>query len=233
MLRRQDSISSTYSTFRGPWFFIFWVAFISGVLFVASYHVSFGNKRFSCRAEHIIYSSKLVEADEDQFWQDREPNLSCRPRYPKIIVYNRVPKAGSTTLIAILKELAKENNFDFVMPEPYHDHELVKQAILDALISGKKTVICNHFNYPEFLYAKNIAYINILREPVDRCVSSYYYARYGQRKSVWREEHLLRYGTLMSSSDLHDAILMMDSIKQMRFIFWVLLLQKCRKSDIG
>ena len=122
---------------------------------------------------------------------------SCEPKEPQIIIYNRIPKAGSTTLMTILEKLADRNNYNFVTPEPYHDHWKVKRAVVKALDSGGRTVICNHFNFPEFLYGKDIAYVNILRNPVDKCVSTYYYARYGYREVEWKEEHVKLYGRFL------------------------------------
>ena len=119
---------------------------------------------------------------------------SCTPLDPQIIVYNRIPKAGSTTLISLLTTLATLNDFDLILPEPYYDHAAARNAILSALVSGKKTIICNHFNFPEILYSDRIAYINVMRHPVDRCTSWYYYTRYGDRNRDLKAGILQQYG---------------------------------------
>ena len=106
----------------------------------------------------------------------------CSPRDPQVIVYNRIPKAGSTTILDLLHRLSSTNAFALIRPMPYYNHTAARNAILAALSSGKRTVVCNHFNFPELLYGVgNIAYINVMRNPVDRCISWYHYSRYGDR----------------------------------------------------
>lgn len=121
-------------------------------------------------------------------WED------CTPRRPQVLVYNRIPKAGSSTMIALIQELAKRNDFDFVLPVPYYDHTAARGAIFDALASGRRTLVCNHFNFPQLLYADRVAYMNVMRKPVDRCTSLYYYTRYGDRSRALKAEVLARYG---------------------------------------
>jgi hypothetical protein len=105
----------------------------------------------------------------------------CGPLDPQVIIYNRIPKAGSTTIITLLRRLSWANGFNLSMPMPYYDHTAARQAILDAIASGNRTVVCNYFNFPEILYGDSIAYVNVMRDPVDRCTSEYYYLRYGDR----------------------------------------------------
>ena len=126
------------------------------------------------------------------------PSLSpCSPRDPQVIVYNRIPKAGSSTILNLLKNLSSVNNFALISPTPYYNHSVARDAILAALSSGKRAVVCNHFNFPELLYGKNdIAYINVMRDPVDRCISTYYYSRYGDRSNSEKREVLGRYGDI-------------------------------------
>lgn len=103
----------------------------------------------------------------------------CAPRHPQIMVYNRIPKAGSTTLLVLLDKLAVANDFDVVMPTPYYDHPAALASIGAALASGRRTLVCNHFNYPELQYGGGqVAYMNVMRHPVDRCTSVYYYLRW-------------------------------------------------------
>jgi Sulfotransferase family len=138
---------------------------------------------------------------------------SCTPRDPQVIVYNRIPKAGSTTLISLLSHLAEKNNFTLVLPTPYYNHAAARDAVLTALKTGKRTVVCNHFNFPEILYGSSngngnnnlvnnkikknnqqVAYINVMRNPVDRCASFYYYTRYGDRSKQLKTNTIEQYG---------------------------------------
>lgn len=112
---------------------------------------------------------------------------------PLVLVYNRIPKAGSTTLMALAKELADRNGFRMVTPEPYYDHSKIRRAIFDAIASDTKTLVVNHFHFPEIVYGDQIAYMNIMRDPVNRSVSDYYYLRYSSRRgnhaAKYRETH--------------------------------------------
>ncbi|KAG7672294.1 hypothetical protein Ndes2526B_g06713 [Nannochloris sp. 'desiccata'] len=131
---------------------------------------------------------------------------ACTPRDPQVIVYNRIPKAGSTTLISLLSHLAGKNNFTLVLPTPYYSHPAARNAVLTALTTGTRTVICNHFNFPEILYGgsidasninrntQQVAYINVMRNPVDRCASFYYYTRYGDRNKQLKKNTIDQYG---------------------------------------
>jgi hypothetical protein len=136
---------------------------------------------------------------------------SCTPRDPQVIVYNRIPKAASSTLIYLLSHLAEKNNFTLILPTPYYNHPAARDAVLTALATGTRTVVCNHFNFPEILYGgggggidvttinrykEQIAYINVMRHPVDRCASYYYYTRYGDRSRQLKKDTIDQYGNL-------------------------------------
>jgi hypothetical protein len=121
-------------------------------------------------------------------WED------CAPRRPHVLVYNRIPKAGSSTMIALIQRMAERNDFDFVLPVPYYNHTAARGAIFAALASGRRTLVCNHFNFPQLLYADRVAYMNIVRKPVERCTSVYYYTRYGDRARALKADVLARYG---------------------------------------
>lgn len=118
----------------------------------------------------------------------------CEERDPQIIVYNRIPKTGSTTMVALLNKLALRNNFHVIFPRPFYSHSAVRKAIADAISSGQQIMICNHFNFPEIKYGTKLAYINILRSPVNRCFSGYYYSRYGDRDTDLKATYVAEYG---------------------------------------
>ena len=100
----------------------------------------------------------------------RDSQKECKPRNPMVLVYNRIPKAGSTTMRLLLEKLAERNGFVYVRPFPRHNHTVAADAIFEALISKKKTLVEDHFAFPEIGYSTRVDYINVVRDPADRCV---------------------------------------------------------------
>lgn len=119
----------------------------------------------------------------------------CSPLHPKVIVYNRIPKAGSSTLIELLRTMSKANKFRVLLPSPKHDPVAARNAIVYALESNTTSVIVQHFHFPDIIDDR-LAYINVMRNPVDRCVSAYYYLRYGPRGESAKATALRRYGNM-------------------------------------
>ena len=91
------------------------------------------------------------------------------------IVYNRVNKAGSAAMIALLQFLAQRNNFNVIKEKHEHfflDHEHLLKTLNDL---PDNTVYVNHCNYIEHKSIDDYVWINIVREPIDRAQSLYYY----------------------------------------------------------
>ena len=119
-------------------------------------------------------------------------NWQCWSK-PLVLVYNRIPKAGSSTMIGLAKALAVKNGFRMVTPEPYYSHMKIRRAIFDAISTNTKTLIANHFYFPEIVYSNAIEYMNMMRDPVERLMSDYYYLRSLERRGnhavVYRQKH--------------------------------------------
>ena len=122
----------------------------------------------------------------------------CQPKEPTVLVYNRVPKAGSSSMTSLLNKLSSKHDFDLVgwFDMPSHDYEKVREVIQTALKKNRKTVVAQHFHFPELVDGDRVAYINVLRDPVSRCTSQYYYLRYGDRDEKDRQKIIDRYGDL-------------------------------------
>jgi len=80
-------------------------------------------------------------------------------------------------MIKLVKELSQRNDFEVVIPRSYN-YTAANIAILDAIAAKRKTFIVNHFKFPEIFVDDQIGYINVMRHPIDRCISWYYYSRY-------------------------------------------------------
>lgn len=102
-----------------------------------------------------------------------------------IVFFNRVPKVGSQTLMELLRRLSIKNNFGFHQ-DAVQRVETIRlppedQADLSGLISSYEPpgVFIKHIvftNLSEYGYPEPI-YINMVRDPVERVISWYYYVR--------------------------------------------------------
>jgi hypothetical protein len=108
---------------------------------------------------------------------------------PLVLVYNRIPKAGSTSLMTLAKELSIKNGFSMVTPEPYFAHDKIRRAIFHAIVTNTRTLVVNHFHFPEIVYSDRVEYMNMVRDPVERLLSDYSYLRSFQS----RKNHALSY----------------------------------------
>jgi len=106
----------------------------------------------------------------------------------QIVIYNRVPKTGSTSLMNVLYELYSVNRFRVVqlhVTQFKHILTVGDQISFSKNISNwssTPTVYHGHFAYfsPQRVGVNvNPTFINLVRKPLDRLVSHYYFLRYG------------------------------------------------------
>ncbi|XP_046379333.2 heparan sulfate 2-O-sulfotransferase 1-like isoform X1 [Haliotis rufescens] len=106
-----------------------------------------------------------------------------------IVIYNRVPKTGSTSFANIAYDLCEKNGFHVIFIE--HVMKAKTLSLSDqmrfitnitswtekkpALYHGHVTFI----DFSSFGLMKRPIYINMVRDPLDRMVSQYYIFRYG------------------------------------------------------
>ncbi|XP_029646730.2 galactose-3-O-sulfotransferase 2-like [Octopus sinensis] len=116
----------------------------------------------------------------------------CVPQ--KNIVFLKVHKTGSTTIMNILQRYGIINNLNFVLPKNGHylgkTETLMENKILPPPQNESYNILCNHviYNQSAFqsLLPRNMYYFTILREPLSQFVSAFLYYR-----NVWRNEYLL------------------------------------------
>lgn len=154
---------------------------------------------------HVIFTGNGPPAKEGPHEEDFvDPSLvndgnpapkNCSPLSPKVIVYNRIPKAGSTTLLTLLQQMSETNGFNISIPVPKHDPNAARAAIQEALEANGTTVVVQHFHFPDII-DNRLAYFNVMRHPVERCISAYYYLRFGPRNETAKGVSLRRYGNL-------------------------------------
>ncbi|CAH1794536.1 unnamed protein product [Owenia fusiformis] len=114
-----------------------------------------------------------------------------------IVVYNRLAKCGSTTLFRIVQQVSSDNNFTFVMD--HNDSSTVNfndKQIVNYIDSFSKPVFyVRHMSFVNFTAfgKQHPVYIQMLRDPVERVISGYYYYdfHFGHHKGIRLEKCLV------------------------------------------
>ena len=127
------------------------------------------------------YNSRTFFLFQDSSEKDPDDDM--------IIFYNRVPKTGSTTFMGIIYSLCNHNAFHALhlnVTKNVHVLMLPDQLHFARNITQWKrkqpAVYHGHLAYLDFGrlgISKAPFYINIVRKPLDRLVSYYYFLRYG------------------------------------------------------
>ncbi|XP_017857824.1 PREDICTED: heparin sulfate O-sulfotransferase [Drosophila arizonae] len=106
-----------------------------------------------------------------------------------VVLYNRVPKTGSTSFVNIAYDLCKQNRYHVLhinVTANMHVLSLPNQisfvrnvtkwhVMKPALYHGHMAFL----DFSKFQIAHKPIYINLVRKPLDRLVSYYYFLRYG------------------------------------------------------
>lgn len=117
-----------------------------------------------------------------------------------VVVYNRVPKTGSTSFVGIAYDLCKRNKFHVLHVNVSSNNHVLSLSnqydIVDNITNWnemKPALYHGHFAFLDFskFNQKKPLYINIIRKPLDRLVSYYYFLRYGDnfRPYLVRKKH--------------------------------------------
>ncbi|XP_035279781.1 uronyl 2-sulfotransferase a isoform X1 [Anguilla anguilla] len=133
---------------------------------------------------------------ESTFVDDHGPPAPRVLPFPSQVVYNRVGKCGSRTVVLLLRILAERHQFNLVSSDIHNKTRLTKHEQVDLMR--------NISNIPQpYLYTRHVhflnftrfrieqpVYINIIRDPINRFLSNYFFRRFGD----WRGEqnHLIR-----------------------------------------
>lgn len=139
------------------------------------------------------------------------PPLSTEPPSKRFVFHNKMPKSGSSTMKFILTILAKANDFTLDHQRLCVDIELCEGNDDDGangvkvlqnymkntldVTEGKYLLLKHHhwLNMTE-LGLEQATYINVVRDPVARFASRYYFNRFGwglqagARRQTWKEE---------------------------------------------
>jgi len=124
-------------------------------------------------------------------------DVLCEPIYPKVLLYNRIFKTGSTSISEYIKDVT-QNLSDITLKtgttEDWYktgDHYPYPQHIEKYGNKPERLIYIGHFFFREKLKLNNsYTYINILREPVTRVVSHYFYMRNEKIRPEYRIQEL-------------------------------------------
>ncbi|XP_008395974.1 uronyl 2-sulfotransferase a isoform X1 [Poecilia reticulata] len=147
---------------------------------------------------HLVSCPQAQKArqGESTYLNDHGPPAQRLLPFPSQVVYNRVGKCGSRTVVILLRLLAEKHKFNLVSSDIHNKTRLMKQEQVDLVKNISK--IPQPFLYTRHVHFMNFTrfrieqpvYINIIRDPISRFLSNYFFRRFGD----WRGEqnHLIR-----------------------------------------
>eukprot|EP00798_Chlamydomonas_sp_ICE-L_P001629 gene1629-33019_t len=136
--------------------------------------------------------------------------IRAKTKRADLILYNRVPKSGSTSMQDHIDKLSRVKALHYVAP-PYvkcpktqlscltSGQPMPAEGELAKLVNffnrraskgGKTLLIDFHFRFVDFEMLNETApvYFNTIRNPVSRIISHYFYARFGPRSPSKRSQ---------------------------------------------
>lgn len=116
----------------------------------------------------------------------------CKPyNNIQVLFFNRIAKCASTSFVELLQKLSNVGKFDVIFNrQGAYDWTSQEVVILAAQISqilegGTRIAYAQHFYYTDFSpYLKNYGYVTLVREPVERMISSFNYYHYSTKEYI-------------------------------------------------
>lgn len=136
--------------------------------------------------------SKLLVNKEDE---DLPEETFGKPIFGSdfIVFYNAIPKTGSRSLdSAILQNIATRTHrplhFQLIPALAFENETLLKQFVA---LQKVPSFVRGHAMFSEFDSPSKVVYINVVRDPVERVISNYYFDLFGddEAKATHAEEN--------------------------------------------
>ncbi|XP_025019679.1 uronyl 2-sulfotransferase [Python bivittatus] len=116
--------------------------------------------------------------------------------FPSQVVYNRVGKCGSRTVVLLLRILSERHGFNLVTSDIHNKTRLTKNEQMELIknisTAEQPYLFTRHVHFLNFsrFGGDQPVYINIIRDPINRFLSNYFFRRFGD----WRGEqnHMIR-----------------------------------------
>lgn len=112
----------------------------------------------------------------------------------RVLFFNRIAKCASTSFVELLQKLSHVGDYDVIFNRQgaydWKSNEVLMvtgkiKQVMEA--GGKRIAYAQHFYYTDFSpYLKNYGYITLVREPIDRLVSSFNYYHYSTKEYIRR-----------------------------------------------
>lgn len=141
------------------------------------------------------YSSEKVAKEILKF-----KNITCEPVYPKVLLYNRIPKTGSSSITNYTLQMARQSKFAVHLETTEqwynnHDKYLYSKLVESKSRKNESSAFIAHFYFRQYFdIDKSFTYINILRHPVSRIISHFYYMREETLRSKEKLEEFKKRG---------------------------------------
>lgn len=119
----------------------------------------------------------------------------CEPRNDiEVLFFNRIAKCASTSFVELLQKLSHVGNFDVIFNrQGAYDWTHWEVALVTAQINRvmerghKRIAFAQHFYYMDFSpNLHNYGYVTLVREPVQRMISSFNYYHYSKKDYIKR-----------------------------------------------
>ncbi|MBZ3877385.1 Uronyl 2-sulfotransferase, partial [Sciurus carolinensis] len=134
--------------------------------------------------------------------------------FPSQVVYNRVGKCGSRTVVLLLRILSEKHGFNLVTSDIHNKTRLTKNEQMELIknisTAEQPYLFTRHVHFLNFsrFGGDQPVYINIIRDPVSRFLSNYFFRRFGD----WRGEqnHMIRTPSMRQEErylDINECIL--------------------------
>ncbi|MBN3311123.1 UST sulfotransferase, partial [Amia calva] len=130
------------------------------------------------------------------FQDDHGPPIPRDLPFPSQVVYNRVGKCGSRTVVLLLRILSERHQFNLFSSDIHNRTRLSKHE--QGELTKNISILPQPFLYTRHVHFLNFSrfsreqpvYINIIRDPINRFLSNYFFRRFGD----WRGEqnHMIR-----------------------------------------
>lgn len=118
----------------------------------------------------------------------------CEPHDIQVLFFNRIAKCASTSFVELLQKLSHVRKFDVIFNRKgaydwtARDVAMVTAQIKQVIGGGDKRVVyARHFYYTDFTpHLQKYGYVTLVREPVERLVSSFNYYHYSTKEHIQR-----------------------------------------------